>query len=123
MGSEWLNLRLGDICDFQNGFSFKSTDYKDKNDGDTYEVLKMGHIKREGGFQSEDKPSFVPKSLFSKIGNFVLSKGDIVIAMTDMKSSMALLGHTAQVPESNKYVLNQRVGRIRVSRNDLLDQR
>lgn len=36
------------------------------------------------------------------------------MAMTDMKANMALLAHTALMPYSDLYLLNQRVGRLRV---------
>ena len=35
------------------------------------------------------------------------------MCMTDMKDNVRLLGNTAYIWEENKYVLNQRVGRIR----------
>ena len=37
------------------------------------------------------------------------------MCMTDMKGNVALLGHTALMDVNNKYLLNQRVGLLRVS--------
>ncbi len=43
------------------------------------------------------------------------------MSMTDMKSSMALLGHTALMSISNIFLLNQRVGRIRANESSVLN--
>jgi len=43
------------------------------------------------------------------------------MSMTDMKSSMALLGHTALIPVDDVFIMNQRVGRIRVKDPNILD--
>jgi type I restriction enzyme, S subunit len=122
MGDKYSVYKLGDICNFQNGFAFQSTDYVEPNDN-TYEVFRMGYISRGGGYKEDDKPVFVPKQYSRSLDKFVLNAGDITIAMTDMKNSMALLGHTAIVPVGNRFVLNQRVGRISVKRTDIADQR
>ncbi|MDE4007294.1 restriction endonuclease subunit S, partial [Glaesserella parasuis] len=37
--------------------------------------------------------------------------------------SMAILGYSARIPTSNRFVLNQRVGRIRVIKKDLVDEK
>jgi type I restriction enzyme S subunit len=46
-----------------------------------------------------------------------LKVGDILMSMTDMKDNMTILGHTALMNENEKYIVNQRVGLLRV-KND-----
>lgn len=119
MSSDWPEYSLEELCDFQNGFAFKNSDYIDSGES-TWEVFRMGNIARGGGYKEDSRPVFISKNYPKKLGQYGLCKGDLTIAMTDMKNSMALLGHTARVPISNRFMLNQRVGRIRVRRTDTL---
>jgi type I restriction enzyme S subunit len=120
--SEWHRYRLDELCEFINGFAFKSTDYVPAS-VDTIEVFRMGYIKRGGGFKEDDRAVFVPKKYGKKLDKYCLRVGDIAIAMTDMKDRVAILGNTAWIRDENRFVLNQRVGCIRVKQDDLLDPR
>ena len=120
MTSEWQAFQLDDLCEFTNGFAFKSTDYVEKT-VDTIEVFRMGYICRGGGFKEDATPVFVPKAYGKNLDKFILRSGDVVIAMTDMKDKVAILGNTARICYDNRFVLNQRVGCLRVKRHDLLD--
>jgi type I restriction enzyme S subunit len=119
MSFEWLTYKLDELCDFTNGFAFKSTDYVAKGN-DTLEVFRMGYISRGGGYKEDTTPVFVPKNYGKDLTKYLLKSGDVVIAMTDMKDKVAILGNTAQIRHENRFVLNQRVGCIRVKRSDLL---
>ena len=118
--SDWKEYALEELCDFQNGFAFKNSDYVDSSEN-TNEVFRMGYINRGGGFKEDTTPVFVPQNYPKNLDKFILKLNDITIAMTDMKNSMALLGYCARISHNNRFVLNQRVGRIRVVRNDILD--
>ena len=118
--SNWKEYTLEELCDFQNGFAFKNSDYVDSLEN-TNEVFRMGYINRGGGFKEDTTPVFVPQNYPKNLDKFILKLNDITIAMTDMKNSMALLGYCARISHNNRFVLNQRVGRIRVVRNDILD--
>ena len=117
--SDWKEYTLEELCDFQNGFAFKNSDYVDSSEN-TNEVFRMGYINRGGGFKEDTTPVFVPQNYPKNLGKFILKLNDITIAMTDMKNSMALLGCCARISHNNRFILNQRVGRIRVVRNDIL---
>ena len=118
--SNWKEYTLEELCDFQNGFAFKNSDYVDSSEN-TNEVFRMGYINRGGGFKEDTTPVFVPQNYPKNLDKFILKLNDITIAMTDMKNSMALLGYCARISHNNRFVLNQRVGRIRVVKNDILD--
>jgi type I restriction enzyme S subunit len=122
MSSEWKQVELLEIADFQNGYAFKSDEYVADLEGGK-EVLRMGYIKRGGGFKEDEKPVFAPKRSKGCERRYELDEGDIVIAMTDMKDRVAILGNCARIPTSNRFALNQRVGRIRSKDEDLADQR
>ncbi len=119
---EKRKYRLEELCDFVNGFAFKSTDYVEST-AEAIEVFRMGYIQRSGGFKEDDSRVFVLKAYPKNLDKYLLKAGDIAIAMTDMKDRVAILGNTAWIRDDNRFVLNQRVGLIRVRREDLLDPR
>lgn len=106
---EWEIRKLGDIAEVQNGFAFSSRDYVEFQQGH-FEVLKMGHIQKGGGLRPDPKKDYVPRT--ERLMRWVLNKGDIVMAMTDMKDNVVILGVPAMIDKSDNYVLNQRVARI-----------
>jgi type I restriction enzyme S subunit len=118
MSSEWREFQLDEICDFVNGFAFKPENYIEKS-ADTYEVFRMGYISRGGGFKEDSSPVFVSREN-PRLEKYRLRRGDIIIAMTDMKDKVAILGNTARVTDDDRFVLNQRAGLIRVSKPDIV---
>jgi type I restriction enzyme S subunit len=120
MSSDLQAYQLDELCEFTNGFAFKSSDYIDAS-AETMEVFRMGYICRGGGFKEDSTPVFVPRAYGKNLDKFILKSGDVVIAMTDMKDKVAILGNTARIRHDNRFVLNQRAGCIRVKRRDLLD--
>ncbi|MDA9733351.1 restriction endonuclease subunit S [Candidatus Pelagibacter sp.] len=118
--TDFTKYKIDELCEFTNGFSFKSGDYVDKSE-ETLEVFRMGYIARGGGFKEDNTPVFVPKNYDSDLSKHLLKKDDILIAMTDMKNNVAILANTARIKDDNRFVLNQRVGRLRVKNESLLD--
>ena len=106
---DWEVVPLGDIATIQNGYAFSSRNYVEHQIGHL-EVFKMGHIEPGGGLRYSPKSDFVPRT--ENLKRWILTEGDIVMAMTDMKDSMGILGHVAIIDKSDTYVLNQRVARI-----------
>ena len=113
--SEWEEKPLSEIAEIQNGYAFKNSDYAERG-METYEVLKMGHIESGGGLRYSPKAHYV--KINDKMTKWVLNEDDIVLAMTDMKDSLGILGYPAMVDKSNYYVLNQRVARIYLKSKD-----
>ena len=109
----WEVKKIDDVVEFQNGYAFKSKYLLDQEQEDCYHVFKMGHIIKGGGLNKTGTKSFVPKKDCSILSRYLLKKGDLLMCMTDMKSNVALLGHTALMDEDDKYILNQRVGLLR----------
>lgn len=116
--SEWQEYTIEQIASVQNGYAFKSDEYVSKIEG-TLEVLKMGHIERGGGLRKSPKKDFVPRT--ENLKKWILDKNDIVMAMTDMKDNVVILGVPALIDKSNHYVLNQRVARIVAKDRNLID--
>ena len=109
----WEYSTLESCIDFLNGYAFKSEDLIDEEIPDSYDVFKMGHIKKGGGLNYSGTKSWIPRSDCKELNRFVLQYGDILMCMTDMKENIALLGHTAFMDIEDKYIVNQRVGLLR----------
>jgi len=115
MPPDWEAVPIEKVADFQNGYAFKSKELLNSPLPNCYQVFKQGHIARGGGFIPTGTKSWYPKNCASKLEKFVLKKGDILMAMTDMKDNVAILGNTAIMPLDNEYIVNQRVGRLRAN--------
>lgn len=112
--SNWDVKKFGDIISFSNGYGWNSKDMLNTEENDTYKVFKMGNIKIGGGINKEKTKSWISKDKCSGLEHYLSKKGDILMCMTDMKSSEnPLLGHTAVIDKDNEFVINQRVGLIR----------
>ena len=92
---------LGEVCEFQNGYSFKSIDYEKQNDTNIG-ILQIKSI--QNGFIDENKiTEYIPSN--DKYKLFEIQKGDILIGLTGtFKIGLYNL--------DNKSYLNQRVGKI-----------
>lgn len=117
MPLDWNIGKLEDIVEFLNGYAFKSSELLNSQDVDCYDVFKQGHINRGGGFNPSGTKSWYPKDKAKNLEKYILKKGDVLMAMTDMKDNVAILGNTALMGVDNKYIVNQRVGLLR-AQND-----
>lgn len=109
----WKVGKLQEVIDFFNGYAFKSKQLLNEPNDDCYHVFKMGHIKKGGGLNKSGTKSYFPKEKAKGLQKYILKKGDLLMSMTDMKSNVALLGHTALMDIDNEYIVNQRVGLLR----------
>ena len=113
ISDEWREGIFSDIVDFSNGYAFKSKELLDEPKLDSYKVFKQGHILRGGGFNPEGTKSWYPRDKAVDLKKYILKKGDILMAMTDMKNNVQILGNTAIMEQNDQYVVNQRVGVLR----------
>ena len=94
---------LGEVCEFQNGYSFKSSDYEKQNETNIG-ILQIKSI--QSGVVDENKiTEYIPES--SKYKLFEIHKGDLLIAL-----SGATTGKIGIYNLKQKSYLNQRVGKI-----------
>ena len=108
----WRVQTIGDVCDFQNGYAFKSNEMT-KTIEDTYKIFKMGNIKKGGGLNRAGTKDYFEKEKSKNLDRYLVKKGDLLMCMTDMKNNVALLGHTALMDVDDQFLLNQRVGLLR----------
>ncbi len=111
MKFNWPTKKLGEVCDLQNGYAFKSSDYVDFSN--TLNV-RMSNIRPEGTFDPEHGIKYLPDDFAETYKNFLLKEGDLVIAMTDMATETKILGIPTLVKnlKGRKLLMNQRVGKL-----------
>jgi type I restriction enzyme S subunit len=112
----WTQHKLGDLIDIKHGFAFKGEYFADSG---SHIVLTPGNFYDAGGFKERpDKAKWytgpVPKE-------FILKEGDLIVAMTEQGEG--LLGSSALIPQSNRYLHNQRLGLVRIRDEKEVDQK
>ena len=114
----WTQVSMGDIVDIKHGFAFKGDHIHDEPRGDV--LLTPGNFAVGGGFKGEKFKYYdglVP-------GEFVLSKGDLLVTMTDLSKLSDTLGYPALVPNrtgERRYLHNQRLGKVFLKRTEEVD--
>ena len=104
-GKGWVEQPLAELCDIKHGFAFKSEFFA--NSGD-YVLLTPGNFYESGGYRDRGEKQ---KYFSGEIPNgFMLSKGDLLVAMTEQAAG--LLGSPVLIPESGKFLHNQRLGLV-----------
>ena len=102
-GEGWVEKPLAELCNIKHGFAFKSEFFS--NHGD-YIMLTPGNFQESGGYRDRgEKQKYycgeIPR-------DYVLEKGDMLVAMTEQAAG--LLGSPILIPESDKFLHNQRLG-------------
>ena len=101
---------LQEVCRFQNGFSFKSTLFKDEGEP----ILRITNIK-EGRLSDDSYVYFDLEDYNENLNAYKVKKGDVVVAM-----SGATTGKIGYNYSNKEYYLNQRVGLFVPNENILL---
>jgi type I restriction enzyme S subunit len=101
----WEVTTLSELLSVKHGFAFQGEYFSNKGE---YVLLTPGNFYEEGGYRDRaEKQKYylgdIPK-------DFILKKGDLLVAMTEQAAG--LLGSPIIVPESNKFLHNQRLGLI-----------
>lgn len=108
----WLVLPLREKLYVKHGFAFQGEYFS--NEGE-YILLTPGNFYEEGGYRDRgDKQKYYRGKIPQE---YMLNKGDLLIAMTEQ--APGLLGSPLFVPESNKFLHNQRLGLIMLKKYDI----
>lgn len=104
----WEVKTLGDFIDVKHGYAFKGDFFRDTPPGDI--LLTPGNFAIGGGFK-DDKFKYYVGEVPEE---FVLAKGDLPIAMTDLSKLGDTLGYPAIIPtkKEGRYLDNQRLGKV-----------
>ena len=107
----WEVKPLFEVSDCQSGYAF----YKDGYTESGIQIVDLGNITTRSEYieSKEDKHVDFNKYSAPKFNKFRLKKNDLIMVMTDRKSTMDLLGKAALIDNDKNLLLNQRVYRIR----------
>lgn len=98
---KWDTVELGDVSDFINGYTFKSSSYCD--DG-KYKIITIANV--QDGFMFIDGSKTIKELPTNITEDQKLSKGDILVSMTGNVGRVCLV-------DNDNCLLNQRVGKIK----------
>ena len=104
-------VKLGDMCEVLNGFAFKSDKYVNKG----IRVIRITNVQK--GFVEDESPAFYPQSEESNVKQYILNENDLLISLTGNVGRVAVL-----TKEFLPAALNQRVGCIRIKKEDLISR-
>jgi type I restriction enzyme S subunit len=107
----WPVKTLGDICEFQNGYAFKSSEYVKSG----HALIRIKNVQQGEIVPSDDVFVLIPKD--GSLNQFVLDAGDILMSLTGYLGRIGRLNET-DLPAA----LNQRVAKVSVkSKAPLVD--
>lgn len=101
----WVKKPFSDLCDIKHGYAFEGEFFS--NEG-CYVLLTPGNFYEQGGYRDRGENQ---KYYTGEIPReYVLDSGDLLVAMTEQAAG--LLGSPILVPESDKFLHNQRLGLV-----------
>jgi type I restriction enzyme S subunit len=117
--SEWKEVVIGNHLDLISGYAFKSVDFLSQQVASTLPVIKIKNV-ANGDVNFND---VVFHKYNENLEKFLLSKGDVLIAMTGNhpQSETQVVGDVSRYKLNEKALLNQRVGKLIVKDDTNLD--
>ncbi len=108
-GMIWNTVTLDELIEIKHGYPFKSKSFSDSGQ---YILLTPGNCYESGGLKlkgSKEKyyTGDIPK-------DYLLSRGDLLVVMTDLVNTAPILGGAFMIPEDDKFLHNQRLGLINI---------
>ncbi|HFU4084315.1 TPA: restriction endonuclease subunit S [Streptococcus suis] len=117
--NEWHRVRIKDVFELIPGFAFKSKDFSENG----IPVIKIKNVKALR-LLDRDFSYIDPKYLETK-SRFTTKKGDLLISMTGNRiegSMSSWVGKVCRINSDKKYLINQRVGILRLSNESYSDK-
>lgn len=106
-----MEVRFNQIMKIKHGYAFEGESYSDEPT--KWSLLTPANFTLSGGFQETDR--YYKEDVTSFPSEFILSKDDLIVTMTDLSKEIDTIGYSALVPESNKYLHNQRIGLVTIT--------
>lgn len=101
----WEREPLSKLCDIKHGYAFEGEFFSDEG---RYVLLTPGNFYEQGGYRDRgEKQKYYTGDIPH---DYVLNRGDLLVAMTEQAAG--LLGSAILVPESDKFLHNQRLGLV-----------
>jgi type I restriction enzyme S subunit len=108
-GWEWK--KLGEICSITGGYAFKSEEYKDAG----IPLIRISNVS-EPSVSFENDTVFLNPIYERKYSDFLVKKNDILIAL-----SGATTGKFGKYTNNFPALLNQRVGKVSINNNGIVE--
>lgn len=99
----WEVGGLANISNAVSGYAFKSSDFRERG----IPIIKIKNIESDGSVSISETDKVSEKLLTQNMSKYILSRGDIIVAMTG-----ATAGKTGRIFSKNTMLLNQRVAKI-----------
>jgi len=115
-GEGWEERSLGDLVKVKHGFAFKSQFFTTEGE---YVLLTPGNYYEKGGYRDRGSKQKYYEGEIPE--GYVLGQDDLLLAMTEQAAG--LLGSPLLVPESDRFLHNQRLGLIQHIGRDSVSNR
>lgn len=112
----WDILTLGEVLSIKHGWAFKGEHFVQNGE---YIVLTPGNIHESGGLKLKGEKEIFYDGDFPE--EYILSKGDMLVVMTDLKQTAPILGGALIIPEDNRFLHNQRLGLVDIKNRSKID--
>src|SRR6056297_1976532 len=109
MREDWIEIELGEVLKLKNGFAFKSSKYRLEG----IPIIRISDINQ--GIVTADKAKRITEN--EEYNDYQVEFGDILIAM-----SGATTGKFGIYKSNQKTYQNQRVGKLKLHNDKLLDK-
>ena len=112
---EWKEVRLGDYCDFQNGYAFKSSEFKTNGE---YKIVKIKELK-DGHVKFFDDSASVDVQDIKEFEKYKIYRNDVLFALTgdpvSKPNPLIWVGRVSIYRSDENALLNQRTCKIKKS--------
>ena len=109
---ELTKYKLRDLVDVTRGMSLSGQFYAEEGE---FIRLTLGNFNMNGGGFKENTSKTDLYFTGTVKDEYILKKGDIITPLTEQ--SLGLLGTTARIPESGKYIQSQDIALVRCKKN------
>lgn len=103
----WKSVTVGDLCKIKHGWAFKGEYFADNG---KYFLLTPGNFNESGGLKLKVGKEKYYSGEFPK--EYLLERDDLLVVMTDLIQSAPILGGSAMTPQNDKFLHNQRLGKV-----------
>ena len=116
---KWDIVQLSEVMDVKHWANpFKSESFAESGE---YILLSPGNCQACGGLKLKgDKEKYYSGEFPPE---FLLNEGDILVVMTDLINTAPILGGSFLIPESSRFLHNQRLGLVLVTDEKRIDKR
>jgi type I restriction enzyme S subunit len=105
--TNWQTCTLGELLEIKHGYAFKGEYFSDNGE---FILLTPGNFQERGGIKLKGEKEKYYLGAFPE--EFLLHRGDLLVAMTDLTQNAPILGSPAFVPDEGLFLHNQRLGKI-----------